>query len=270
MRFLRQRRCLSRLRQALQTRSHTILLFHSVGRPTAAGFLPDALDCAPGFFERVLQLLRAEALVVPLGQVLKHRGAVALTFDDGFQDNFTVALPLLRRYGMPATVFVPVDVVGASTLLPPHRYYFARRHGGEFAEATDTLARRAAVDKFLARVPVPALGTQLYLSRKQVRGLVEAGIEIGAHTRSHPWLAAWPEAEQRREIVDGKQALEEITGRPVTSFAYPYGYRESFNDSAAAIVASQFPIACLSVENPDQADNPLALPRVNLAHWCQR
>ncbi len=187
MNWFRRRRCLSRLRTALRSRPHTILLFHSVGRPTAANFLPTALDCPVGLFGAVLRLLAAEAQVVPLAKVLTNPGSVALTFDDGFRDNFTVAFPLLQQYRMPATVFVAADAVEADELLPIHRYYYAKQHGGEFPEPIDSPARRAAVNKFMR---VPPMGRELYLRRDEIRAMAEAGIEIGAHTCSHPWLAA--------------------------------------------------------------------------------
>jgi peptidoglycan/xylan/chitin deacetylase (PgdA/CDA1 family) len=260
MSWLRHRRCLARLRSALRSRPHTILLFHSIGRPAAANFLPAGLDCDVDLFENILRLLRDEAEVVPLAAVLTKAGTAALTFDDGFRDNFTVALPLLRQFRLPATAFVATDTLEADALLPIHRYYFARQHRGEFAEPTDSPARRAAVDAFMR---VPPLGRDLYLRRDELRALADAGIEIGAHTCSHPWLAALPAEEQRREIVGSKQMLQETLGRPVTSFAYPYGYRESFNQTSAAVVAEQFQIACLSDDSGSAAD-PLALPRVNL------
>ena len=265
MKWLKHRRGLARLRRLLHTRSVTILLFHSVGRPTVADFLPAGLDCEPELFGRILQLLQREFHVVPLaaiGEKSAHPGRVVLTFDDGFQDNFTVALPHLRQFGFPATVFVAADVIGAAELLPIHRYYWARHHGGKFAESVDSPARRAAVAEFPL---APVLGRELYLQPDEVRALAAAGVEIGAHTCSHPWLAAWPASDQQREIVESQRRLQILTNQPVMSFAYPYGYRHSFDGNTTAIVREHFQRACLSDEG-NGLENSLALPRVNVAN----
>src|SRR5438067_762086 len=68
--------------------------------------------------------------------------------------------------------------------------------------------------------------THRCMSAGEIRVLEHDGlVEIGAHTVSHPWLAAIPLAEQRREMAQSKAELEEILGKPVTSFAYPHGSR---------------------------------------------
>ena len=260
MNWFSRRRRLARLRSALRSRPHTILLFHSVGRPASADFLPAGLDCPVELFEEILKFLSGEAEVVTLSAVLKKPGSVVLTFDDGFRDNFTIAFPLLRQYKLPATIFVAADAVDAEKLLPIHRYYFARQTGGTFADSIDSPARRAEVDKYLRDLPAPG---ELYLRSDELRAMADAGIEIGAHTCSHPWLAAWTAKDQRREIERSKEMLGKLAGRSVNSFAYPYGYRRSFNEASESIVAENFEFACLS-DDSGAPDNPRLLPRVNL------
>jgi peptidoglycan/xylan/chitin deacetylase (PgdA/CDA1 family) len=273
--FLRsKRRRLAKLAAVVRENAFSILLFHSIGRPAEAEFLPPALNCPADFFEAVLRMLSQEGRLVPLSEIVRgraRRGSVAVTFDDGFRDNFTVALPLLRKYGAAATIFVATDAIGAEELLPIHRYYYLRRYA-EFtlllpALSVDGPDRRRFAEEFCARngLSVPRLGRTLYLGWEELRQMADAGVEVAAHTRSHPWLAALPLAEQRQEILSCKQLLEQQLGRPVTGFAYPYGYRDSFTAETAAIVAENFGWACLSVPGVDTAFDPLALPRINVA-----
>jgi peptidoglycan/xylan/chitin deacetylase (PgdA/CDA1 family) len=80
---------------------------------------------------------------------------------------------------------------------------------------------RAILERSGTRLP-----THLMMTDEQVRTLARAGVEIGAHTMNHPILASVDDAIARQEILDSKQRLEEITGAPVRSFAYPNGKPE--------------------------------------------
>jgi peptidoglycan/xylan/chitin deacetylase (PgdA/CDA1 family) len=266
-------RAMAQLRATIRSQPFTILLFHSVGRPSHAGFLPKSLDCPADFFETVLEFLSEKSQIVPLSDIARDTApahSVALTFDDGFRDNFTVAFPLLQKYRAPATIFVATDAIGATELLPIHKFYRAKQHK-KFAPpsdlSVDSPKRRQFVDDFCARqdLKMPPLGEKLYANWSQLRQMADRGMEIGAHTCSHPWLAALPPDEQRREILGSKQILEEKLGRPVKSFAYPYGYRDSFNAETAAIVGENFESACLSVPENMEVFDPKGLPRYSIA-----
>lgn len=274
-RWFHRQRGFFRLRAAIRQRNQLILSFHRVGGIVASEFLPSGLNCDPELFEQILRLLQVEARVLPLRELAEApasvRGGVALTFDDAFRDNFTVVLPLLRRYGFSATLFATTDAVGSAELLPLHRYYFARQHGGVFAEPTDSMARRKHVEDFLRerRLVVPALGRELYLSHEELRAMADGDVEIGAHTCTHPCLADLSETEQRREIVESKQRLEQCLERPVESFAFPYGYRNSINAATADIVAEHFRVACFSGAVEPWQHGPLWCPRVNTVQFFQ-
>jgi peptidoglycan/xylan/chitin deacetylase (PgdA/CDA1 family) len=114
-------------------------------------------------------------------------GYAALTFDDGMRNNHEVALPILREYSIPATVYVTIGFIdGTSPWVGP---------GGAGA----------------------------MLTREQLRELAAAGWELGAHTMTHPDLSAMAYEDCLREIRDSRVALEEIGGLPVETFAYPFG-----------------------------------------------
>lgn len=117
------------------------------------------------------------------------RRSVLLTFDDGYLDNYAVALPILQELGFTATVFV----LGNAT---------------ERVNFWDTAS---------------ATGSAALMGPAETRAMVDAGITIGSHGISHRRLDALPEDEVRRELVDSKAMLEDLIGKSVELFAYPFG-----------------------------------------------
>jgi len=115
-------------------------------------------------------------------------GTVLVTFDDGFEDNLTVAAPLLAARGLPATVFA------ATGFLP------------------------GCPGVWITLPPGPMLPWHL------LPELESAGIEVGCHSHSHPELDVLARAEAAWEIRHSKALLEDVLGHPVGSFSYPHGY----------------------------------------------
>ena len=131
----------------------------------------------------------------------------AITFDDGYQSVYEQALPVLREYGMCATVFLTV---------------------GETA-TTESTSRP------------PALGGRSMLSWGEIREMQDQGFAFGAHTLSHPDLTRLPAGKVETEICRSKTIIEERIGSPVTCFAYPYG---RYDDRSRDIVRHHFVCAC--------------------------
>lgn len=130
---------------------------------------------------------------------------VLLTFDDGFANLATNALPLLAEHGAPAAVFVTTQHV---------------RHPSDWLPAT-----RRAAEQYPGTL-APELARDLFdgLSAGQLRAVAASPlVTVGSHSVSHPLLTRLPDAELARELADSKRFLEEVTGRPVDLFAYPTG-----------------------------------------------
>jgi peptidoglycan/xylan/chitin deacetylase (PgdA/CDA1 family) len=147
---------------------------------------------------------------------------VLMTFDDGYRSVLTKARPILEQHGIPAIVFACTQPIERRTSL---WYDAVARADGE--QAVEGL-KRATPDRWdaaVARVTVPLPDTdpEAVLRIEDIRALADAGIEIGAHTVSHPILANLPEERQKEEIEGCKESLERWTGREVRAFAYPNG-----------------------------------------------
>jgi peptidoglycan/xylan/chitin deacetylase (PgdA/CDA1 family) len=117
-------------------------------------------------------------------------GRVAvITFDDGYLDTLEQALPVLNTFGFTATCYVV---------------------SGRLGQYNDWDAAALNVRKQL-------------MSGEQVKAWHAAGMEVGAHTRTHPHLPLCSDAELQEELAGSKADLETLTGAPVTQFCYPYG-----------------------------------------------
>lgn len=203
-----------------------ILTYHSID-PTDS-----VVSVRPAVFRRQVEwLARSGPPVVSVEQLLllpPDRPAVALTFDDGFENFATHAWPVLRAHGMPVTLFVPTDWVG----------------------------RESAWDACGLPVPVlPLLGWD-ELSR-----LGEEGVELGSHTRSHPLLTRIDAARLADEMEGSAQRLAEACGRPPAGIAYPYG---DVNATVTAAAAAHYRFGCTTrVQLLGAAPAPLLLPRLD-------
>lgn len=205
-----------------------VAMYHSVGDcsddPYRVTVTPDRLDRQLGWLRRrglrgvsVADLLAARARG-------EDRGLVGLTFDDGYADFVDAALPVLRRHGCGATLFV----------LPG-------RLGGD--NAWDPLGPRKPL-----------------LTAGGIRAAAEQGIEIGSHGLTHVDLTRADDVTLTVETVESRAALAELTGAPVPGFCYPYGAID--RRAADAVRDAGYAYACAI--DPGRLSGPYALPRLHI------
>jgi peptidoglycan/xylan/chitin deacetylase (PgdA/CDA1 family) len=247
--------CLARGLPATRAGRLLILIYHRV-RPQPDPMFPGEVDALR--FDEQMTLLSRHCHPMPLRAAvagLADRSlpprSVAVTFDDGYADNASVALPILQRHGIPATFFITAGYLDGGRMWNDSIIEAVRRatvHSLDLADlglgtveldsprARGTVAeaiigkvkhlepreRQARVDS-LCRRATCALPGDLMMTSAQVRELADAGMEIGAHTMTHPILRSITVTEARREIDESRQRLQSITGRLVDGFAYPNG-----------------------------------------------
>ncbi|PYI65813.1 polysaccharide deacetylase [Arthrobacter livingstonensis] len=176
-----------------------ILLYHSVDDHPPVDFTPWAVG-REMFAEHLDMLAELGRVGLTIGQLtaLIRAGdpvperAVVVTFDDGFSDFASNAWPQLQARGLPATLYVTAGLVGG------HSEWLA---------------------------PVGASGLPM-LDSGEIGELAAQGVEIGAHSMTHPQLDAVGRDRAWLEISESKKALEAILDRPVDTFAYPHGYHD--------------------------------------------
>jgi peptidoglycan/xylan/chitin deacetylase (PgdA/CDA1 family) len=251
----------------------TILIYHRV-HPHPTPFMIDAMP--PERFERQMRHLARAYRPMPLDELATRslegtvpRGAVAVTFDDGYADNATHALPILQRYGIPVTVFLATGCIG-SDRIPWHdevllAFEGTRRKdfrlpitgGAPLPLATETDRAFAASHALATLKPLPEgerlaavaairdeLGSgagygvemPLMLDWERVRAMRRADVRFGAHTVTHPILSRVTPERARGEVVESKREIERELGEEVTLFAYPNGRPEDFTDETVALV----------------------------------
>ena len=233
----------------------SVLILHRI-LPAPDALFPGEPDAR--WFDELLGWLGSWFNVLPLGEALDRLAsgslpsrAAAITFDDGYADNFHVALPLLKKHGLPATVFVATGFLDGGIMWNDAIIETVRRAPGEVLDLQSlglgrhvisaTAQRRAAIDTLLGRIKyveaaervdlvarcVDTVGVKLpndlMLQSSELLQLHAAGVDIGAHTINHPILARIPATKAKYEIEEGKAALEHLLETKVSLFAYPNG-----------------------------------------------
>ena len=207
-----------------------ILTFHALDDP------PSVTSFSPRVFRRGIARLHengyktlslTEAADCVRQRKLFPSRSIVITFDDGYQSVYDEALPVLRDYGMRATIFLTV---------------------GEMAAAGP--ASR-----------LPSLSGRSMLSWREIREMSKTGIQFGAHTLTHPDLTRLPIDRIETEIRRSKAVIEDALGEPVTCFAYPYG---RYDRRSREIVQKYFVCACSDkLALTTQASDLYALERVD-------
>jgi peptidoglycan/xylan/chitin deacetylase (PgdA/CDA1 family) len=205
-----------------------VLMYHSVAPYDED---PYEVTISPQRFERHMRWLRGRGLRgVCVAELLaaraegRGRGLVGLTFDDGYHDFVTYAMPVLQQYGFTATVFV-----------------LAGRLGGH--NAWD--------------VPGPY---KALMTADQVRNTAESGMEIGSHGVEHVPLAEADDPQLSAETVRSRAILQELTGQQVRGFCYPWGQLDA--RVLTAVQAAGYDYACAVWPSP--AIGRHAIPRTSV------
>ncbi len=219
---------------AIQPHQVPILMYHEIAARTNT---TSRLAVAPSTFAEQLTFLHDEGYrtltAADLWQALSspdHElpdNPVVLTFDDGYEDFHSQALPVLTRFGFTATVFTTTGWIQDAGRPPT----------------------------------VPRPGRML--SWSQVVEVADSGIEVAAHSHQHPKLDQIPPDQLREELTVSRAQLEDKLGSPVPGLAYPFGYSNAKVREAARGVGYTYACAVRN-ELLNEASDPMALPRLTV------
>jgi peptidoglycan/xylan/chitin deacetylase (PgdA/CDA1 family) len=248
-----------------------VLIYHRVNDECDNFFpgVPTAL------FNSQMEYLATNCNVLPLNEAISRlRGddlpdrAVVITFDDGYRDNFDKAFPILKKLCLPASIFLATDVVGCEKVLWHDRIFSAFREtkvpwltgiaGQRRRLSLRTIDEKVAAQREVTKV-LFALEDRdrlfwvdyvvreleiddfkekprLMLSWDEIKTMQQHNISFGSHTLSHPILSRMSLERSRIEIECSKETIEKHLNVAVTTFAYPVGRRQDFNDDIKRVL----------------------------------
>ncbi len=287
-----------------------IFMLHHVRPARDAAFQPNShLEITPQFLRAVLAHLRARGIdIITMDEFHRRlterdfsRHFACFTFDDGYRDNRDFALPVMREFDAPFTVYVASDfaqgtgnlwwvalesaIAKASTIeaeidgvatridtstLSAKRSAFERLHDWLRAlPGRDDLAREIGALSARCGIDQAAICRELCMSWDELKPFAdEPLVSIGAHSVTHCNLAQQPDEIASQEIATSRARIESALQRPALHFAYPYGDRLAAGSREFALVkAAGFKTAVTTRPGmifPESAEYPTALPRVSL------
>jgi peptidoglycan/xylan/chitin deacetylase (PgdA/CDA1 family) len=300
------------LARRLRGRRAVVLTYHGVlgGNDDRYDFLNANFVAASAFERHMAHIarhyrpVRGPELVEWLSRgVEPPERAVAVTFDDGFANNCHVAYPILRRLGIPFTIFLTTGLIGRPdaqlwtervkrSILLSAQSSVVVDLGGEVLEASLTSTRErervarqvlgrlkrwnperrdravAAIEAVAGRHPLQESDQERYrfLTWDETRTMAAAGVDFGSHTVEHPILSTLTSAAMEREIGESKRTIERELGVACTTFAYPNGQPGDFGarEEAALRAAGYLGAFALDGGLNRVPINPYRLHRVNI------
>ena len=254
------------------TNSQTIILnYHRIGPVTDEWMITPLHQ---KIFEKQMKYLSENYEIISLNNlnemIIKGsipKKAVVITFDDGYKDNYKFAFPILKKYNIPATMFLTTGPIEQKEMFWWDKINYVLSHtdvksidlndigtyqlisdedkiksGFNIVEKLKTIKndKKESIIKNLidiTHVNIPdKLGNQHVLSWNEIKKMDKNGIDFGAHTVNHPILTKVTLDEAKWEIVNSKNIIEEVLERKINSFAYPNGQNDDFNKRILSLV----------------------------------
>jgi glycosyltransferase involved in cell wall biosynthesis/peptidoglycan/xylan/chitin deacetylase (PgdA/CDA1 family) len=284
----------------------SVFMFHRV-LPLGAPCYDPELATSEEVFANTLDWLKENSTILPLDVLAKERNKrniskkplCAITFDDGWRDNFQYAFPILRARNIPATIFLPVRFVGTNRRfwqerlwqcaqeLRPAEYRDAviekvARHFPWFPVAKDTLTPDGRLKRFLLTRSseeaeeftqdleesaglAGASCDRAFLNWDEVLAMHGSGISFGSHTLNHVLLSHLEPARALVEVRDSRRELQERLGSEVLSFAYPWGAATALVRDAVREAGYGHAVATNPGGLITAGDDPWYLPRIAIS-----
>lgn len=264
----------------------------------------------PKVFKQQMEYLSKWFNVVSISDIIEwlHKKkklpdyAALITFDDGYLDNYTHAYPILREYNFPAVIFLASGHIGTNRpffwdlaaycffhttqdhIIFPDKRERSWKNGEEkksisisWVESMKILSNEEKLrwvnelpEKLNVSIPHNYF-KNLMTNWDQIREMSNNGIDFGGHTITHPILSRVSPEEARQEIEGSKFRIEQETGKPVLSFAYPNGMKKDLNTSIEVLVSKAGYQAAFTLLNGPTSlhevrQNPFAIRRIFILH----
>jgi len=263
------------LKKVKKEHSVIVLNYHRIVNEDLNGFLfkSAAIHHNAKLFEREMSFITRWFTVISMdeliAQIKKKKGfntpCIAITFDDGYRDNYTLAYPVLKQFDLPATIYTISGLIGTTqrTWLDTIDYVLlktkekklkfpplfgdeildihsiqdkqkANNRIGEKLKRVDNKIKFKLIDELFDTLKVNrdfmSKNKPVMLNWEEVKEMAGNNISFGAHTHSHPILTQMPPGEAKHEIAISKNTLENELHAPVKHFAFPNGTTADFNE----------------------------------------
>jgi len=290
----------------------TILMYHQVldaESDSENHFLPGMVTLE-NTFDKQMRYLKKHSNVISLDALIGYLKdkenlpprSIIITFDDGWRDNYLFAFPILKKYQLPATIFLSTDYIGTSKMFWFHVVNFILRAKVLTSrKMTDILnglkqirpeEKRAIVQSFpssdvfvekLKRIKpeirekiitemmkesnihLTKIDNQRWmLDWEEIKKMGQSQIPFGSHAHSHRTLTHLNLAEIKKELIESKKAIEEKIKRPASYFAYPNG---DYTSQIKKLVKEVGYLGACTVENTKKKQDEIdlyALPRIGI------
>jgi len=292
------------LMRYLQRRRVTILMYHRFSAT------PEPFKVSQNTFEQQIRFLKRKYNIIKFSDYVRcmtgklnslPRNSLIITIDDGYEDNYLYAFPVLKKYNIPATIFLTTDFIFRQAWLWPNKLEYIlkssskshfvftinakkinlsvgsfedwhrsqltifnelRKPGVRINEVLDDLADFLNVD-------VPSCVTEqfkpLYLDN--IREMQQNHITFGSHTCSHPILSNLDKTTLIHELSDSKNELESALSTPVNVLCYPNGTKEDFSKTVVDVAVKcgyKAGVTTIPATNNPICTNPFLLSRYSL------
>ena len=260
-----------------------VLLYHRVN-PDNDPFFPAT---SVKLFDSQMRYLAANYRVVALADIIKGirqglgvaPGTIAVTFDDGYRDNYVYAHPILRKYDLPATLFAATSYIGTDKLMWNDKLAMAMKLTTEQSISLPGVARASSltsvpeklnvleqiieqlktlpepekqdwVERIVRRLSSKSMKVEpVMLSWPELRRLAHEGWEVGSHTTNHVILTRVPLADAKEEISSSSAVIQQKLDRPVQLFAYPNGKSGDYDLSIQKFLADSGYIGAVTTDD---------------------
>ncbi len=296
---------IARLLQNFTEKGAAILVYHSINNRDV--FCDNRLN--PEIFEKQIAYLSKNYKIVPLSSLIDRLQKkemisdnwVVITFDDGYKDNITYALPILKKYNVTGTFYLPLDAVFGNYIffydeiqwiidrtrvknikveLNGQMCVFSLENEKRKKDAIVKLvigirqkSHKERLDFIKQLYKVCRINISLsekpcsiYMDEDDIKTLCACNMEIGSHTITHPNLATLPGAKLHEEINMSKLRLEKLTQNSLQAFSYPFGKKTTYNDFVKKLIKNAgYTSAVMTVFGKvNHRSDIYALPRIGV------